>query len=106
MIPSLEELRAQCRIDVDDGADDALLTLYAAAARGKAEKYLNLPLFDESVPEDTDKGMVINAGVKLAIMLAVGHWYENREETREGQLSEIPMGFNSLLDDYRWGPGT
>ncbi|WP_174868168.1 head-tail connector protein [Pectobacterium polaris] len=106
MIPSLEELRAQCRIDADDSSEDMLLTIYAESGRDKVEKYLNLPLFDTSVPEGADKGMVINARVKLAIMLAVGHWYENREQTREGQLSEIPMGFYSLLDDYRWRPGT
>jgi hypothetical protein len=32
MVPSLEQLRMQCRIDDDDTSGDALLTLMAAAA--------------------------------------------------------------------------
>ena len=34
---------------------------------------------------------------KLAIKLLVGHWYENREETTELVLSEIPVGVNNIL---------
>ena len=106
MIPSIEELKGQCKIDLDDNSEDSLLTLYGTAAKEKAEKFLNMQLFDSEVPDDVDNGMVINASVKLAIMLAVGHWYENREDSTELNLSAIPLGFNSLLRDYRRGPGT
>ncbi|WP_431221721.1 head-tail connector protein [Serratia sp. L9] len=104
MTPSLDELRAQCRIDEDD--DEALLTIYAEAARDLAQEYLNLPLFDTEVPEDVDEGVIIEGKVKLAIMLAVGHWYENRESSSETQLHEVPMGFYHLLKGKRKSPGT
>lgn len=104
MTPSLGELQLQCRIDGND--DDELLTIYAAAAKDLAQEYLNLPLFDTEVPEDVDEGVVIGGKVKLAIMLAVGHWYENRENSSETQLHEVPMGFYDLLKGKRKGPGT
>ncbi|CAI1004102.1 TPA: head-tail connector protein [Serratia fonticola] len=49
MKPSIKQLRLQCRLDDDDDSDDELLTLYAGAARRKAENYTNRKLYDESV---------------------------------------------------------
>ena len=46
MVPSLEQLRMQCRIDDDDTSGDALLTLMAAAARKRAENFINRKLYD------------------------------------------------------------
>lgn len=102
MIPTTEELRAQCRVDIPD--DDALLALYANAARRRAENYINRPLFDDAVPEDQAEGLIISDDIKLAIMLAVGHWYEHRSDVSEGQYNTIPLGFKSLLDPYRFIP--
>lgn len=106
MIPSIIELKGQCHIDLDDESEDALLNLYGQAAREKAEKFMNMRLFDLEVPENVENGMVINASVKLAIMLAVGHWYENREDSTALSLQTVPLGFHSILNDYRRGPGT
>lgn len=104
MTPSLDELRLQCRIDGD--TEDGLLTIYADAAKDLAQEYLNLPLFDERVPEDVDEGVVIAGKVKLAIMLAVGYWYENRETTSEEKLYQAQLGFYDLLKGKRKRPGT
>jgi len=39
--------------------------------------------------------------VQMAVMLLVGHWYQNRESVGErGQ--EIPMGFDMLISSMRW----
>ena len=38
-----------------------------------------------------------------AIMLLVGHWYLNREETHEKRLSNIPNGVESLIQQIRPG---
>ena len=38
------------------------------------------------------------------IMLAVGHWYENREDTADVQKVSIPLGFKALLEPYRFIP--
>lgn len=98
MTPSLDELRAQCRIDNE--LQDGLLTTYAEAAIEKAELFMNLSLYETEIPEDEDNGMLITPLIKLAIMLAVGWWYDNPDQT------EPPPEFYKLLRDYRRGPGT
>lgn len=45
----------------------------------------------DSVPRD----------IKLAMLLMVAHYYENREATSPVQLNDIPMGVNALLAPYR-----
>ncbi len=104
MKPSIKQLRLQCRLDDDNDSDDELLTLYAGAARRKAENFTNRTLYDESIPEGQSEGLLVSDDVMLAIMLAVGHWYENREDTADIQKVSIPLGFKALLEPYRFIP--
>jgi len=40
---------------------------------------------------------------KHAIILLVGHWYENREASTGLRLNEVPMGYDALVTNYkRW----
>ncbi|HAX3559374.1 TPA: phage gp6-like head-tail connector protein, partial [Escherichia coli] len=59
MMPTLEELRVQCRIDDDNEQENSLLMMYLAAAREEAEKFLNRTLYDETVSEQDATGLVI-----------------------------------------------
>lgn len=43
-----------------------------------------------------DAASDVPAGIKLAIKMLVGHWYENREATG-GKIGEIPLGVAELL---------
>ena len=97
-LPTIEELRQQCRIDTEDEDEDVLLLGYLSAAKEKAGNYLNRTLHDDSVPDDDSNGIVITPIIKLALMLAVGFWYDTRE------LKKIPQGFYELLGDYRISP--
>lgn len=100
----LETLRAQCRIDGDDSAEDKLLLLYFGAARKKAENLTNCKLYDREtdMPETDSYGLVIEDDILLALLLLVGHWYENREQVSVGNtVTSFPFGFESLLDPYR-----
>lgn len=103
----LETLRAQCRIDSADSTEDELLLLYFGAARKKAENLTNRKLFDSKadVPEADSYGLVIEDDILLALLLLVGHWYENREQVSVGStITSFPFGFESLLDPYRLIP--
>lgn len=104
MVPSLEQLRMQCRIDEDDTSSDALLTLMSAAARKRAENLINRTLYDEQVPETDPDGLKISEDICLALMLLVGHWNESREEATDVKKMSIPYGFASLLEPYRFIP--
>jgi uncharacterized phiE125 gp8 family phage protein len=42
-------------------------------------------------------------GVRNAILMLVGHWYERRLAADAGSLNEIPFGVKALLDSRKWG---
>jgi uncharacterized phiE125 gp8 family phage protein len=39
--------------------------------------------------------------IRHALMLLIGHWYDNREQSGMDELSNIPFGFESLLNMHR-----
>jgi len=43
----------------------------------------------------------IPGDIILAMLLMIGHWYENREAVSVVQLNQIPMGAAALLGPYR-----
>ncbi|STN17309.1 putative prophage head-tail adaptor [Escherichia coli] len=93
MAAIVEKLRAQCRIDTDDATDDELLMLYFRAACRKAENFINRKLYEETVPEGDPEGVLIADDVLLALMLLVGHWYENRGKFLRCQQGTSPVWF-------------
>jgi hypothetical protein len=45
-------------------------------------------------------GLVIEDDIKLALMLLVSHWYENREPVSSDSVNTIPFGF-TILKQHR-----
>jgi len=43
----------------------------------------------------------VPAVLKTAILMIVAHWYENREASAAGSLSEIPFGASMLIAPFR-----
>lgn len=43
----------------------------------------------------------VPTAIKHAILLMVGHWYENREAVTETKVTDLPMAVASLLNPYR-----
>lgn len=50
------------------------------------------------------EGVLIADDVLLALMLLVGHWHENRENSSDVSKAPVPFGFSSLLEPYRFIP--
>lgn len=42
--------------------------------------------------------------IKHAVLLMIGHWYENREAATETRMSDLPMAVDALLYPYRNWP--
>jgi hypothetical protein len=59
----------------------------------KAENFINRNLYEDEVPETDPDGLVIADDILLALMLLVGHWYENREEASDAAKS-IPLALH------------
>ncbi|MCX8641677.1 MULTISPECIES: head-tail connector protein [unclassified Gilliamella] len=101
--PTLDEIKNQCRIDNDD--EDNLLNIYLKAAISRAQNYTNRIFYEDKIPEDANSSaMLVEPDVKIAILLAVGYWYQQREDVTSEQLYSVPLGFNALLNSYRYIP--
>lgn len=108
---SLEEARFHLRAEPDYPAEQ--IALYLAAAEEAAQEFLNRRVFadqgslDAAVLLDTagDFPMVVNNGIKVAVLLILGHLHANRENASPTKLEAIPMGAHSFLWPYRKGLG-
>lgn len=83
----LEDVKAWLRISFDD-EDDILASTIEAA-----EGYVS------------EIGVALAAPVppalKQALLLLIGHWWENREAVIEGDFRKVPLGFEALIAPYR-----
>lgn len=60
----------------------------------------------QSLAKRTHRGMVINDQIKAAVLLTLGHLYENREDVVAGvAVTELPTGAKCLLRPHRAIPG-
>ena len=58
-----------------------------------------------SLPGDSPQDAALPARVKAAILLVLGHLYQNRSNTVEKNLSEIPLGAAALLSPLKLRKG-
>lgn len=94
LLPTLVKLKAQCRIDENNNLEDELLITYLMAAKKRAENYINRTIYENDVPDKDPDGLALSADIELALLLAVDHFYENRDPTT------VPAGFKALLEPY------
>lgn len=106
MLLKMEEIKAQLRLDEDFTDEDSLLELMGQAVQSRTENFLNRRLYATAVdlPEDDPDGLVMPDEVKLALLLLVTHFYENRSTVTEVEKLELPMSFNWLVGPYRYIP--
>ena len=39
--------------------------------------------------------------IRHALMMLIGHWYDHREQTALDELSNVPYGYDQLLNMHR-----
>lgn len=102
---------AKRHLRVDGAEEDALIQIYAEAAETAAVDFLNRNVYatqaelDEADEPPEALPMVINAAVRAAILLILGHLYANREDVVSTAVNKLPGGAHSLLFPYRVGMG-
>lgn len=122
---TLEEMKAHCRLELDETEEDALLQVYGRAARRKVEtrtarKLVRVVLPDDApddatgdldylrelLPADApENALPVTDDVKLAMLMLVAHWHRNREPVTEATAAgskSLPLAFEALTDPYRW----
>ena len=88
MILSVEEVKTHLRIQHDE--EDEYIGSLIAQAQAAAEDYCRVQ-FSDSAPEP----------VRLAAMLMVGHYYENRDNPDRQVYVTMRIAFENLLYPYR-----
>ena len=88
MILTIEEVKAHLRIQHDE--EDELIEGFIAQAQAVAEDYCRLQ-FEDTAPEP----------VRLAVLLMVSHYYENRDNPDRQVYMTMRIAFENLLYPYR-----
>lgn len=104
MLLTLAEIKQQCRIEPDFDEEDDLLSQAGHAAQIRTETRINRKLYAEEVPVTDPDGLVLPDDIKQAMLLLAGYWYENRVAVNDYEQSEAPLGYNWLVDPYRYIP--
>ena len=88
MLVSVDEVKTHLRIDQDE--EDLYLESLIRQAQAAAEDYCRVS-FEDDVPEP----------VRLAILLFVGFYYENRDLPDRTTYGTMRIAFQNLLYPYR-----
>ena len=88
MIVTIDEVKAHLRIEDDD--EDGYLESLIAQAQAVAEDFCRTQ-FSEAAPEP----------VRLAVLLFVSHYYENRDNPDRAVYGTMRIAFENLLYPYR-----
>lgn len=106
----LDIIKQHVRLELDDDSQDSLLESYAGAAWDQVQAQTGrtlyptkqeIPVDDEGEPTD-DHALVLNDALTTAMLLMIGHWFENRESVVIGTIAtELPMAVNSLIKPYQ-----
>ena len=102
---TLEEICQQLQLDTEDlePSLESLLTNYSQAAIRTIEVELNCTLYEKEsdIPDTETKGIVFFFFLKIAQLLIVADWYQNREDTSRAYLYQIPFSAHNMLIKQR-----
>lgn len=88
MVVTIDEVKTHLRIQY--GEEDAYLSSLIAQAQAAAEDFCRVTFTDDA-PEP----------VRLAVLLMVSHYYENRDNSDKQVYITLRMAFENLLYPYR-----
>lgn len=106
MLLTMEEIKAQLRLDEDFDADDRHLQLLACAAQKRTETYLNRKLYapDETIPESDPDGLHLPDDIRLGMLMLICHFYENRSSVTEVEkldMRRVLAGLSARTGTFR-----
>ncbi|WP_334473918.1 head-tail connector protein [Arsenophonus sp. PmNCSU2021_1] len=95
MLLTLEEIKANCRLETDFHEEDAFLTLISQAVQQRTETHLNRKLYppDATIPPEDRNGLHLTADIKFGMLLLVTQYYENRSAISDIEKNQLPLGF-------------
>lgn len=106
----LSIIKPHVRLELDETDEDVLLETYATAAQRLVENRTGRTLYatEGEIPVDSegestdDSALVLDDDLTTAMLLLIGHWFENREAVVIGSsAAELPMAVEALISPYR-----
>ena len=100
-----EQVKHHCNIEQDFTEDDAWIDTGIKAAERYVEKWTRRRLYEKAddplYMADPD-ALLYGEDIEMAMLLLIGHWYENRETVSVGQAAtDIPFTVEALLQPYK-----
>lgn len=92
---TIEQIKAQCRIEQDFTAEDELLEMYGESAENTVLNLLNRTL--EDIVEQYGR---IPMPIKHATLLLVDNAYKERSPISPQNMSAVPYTFDLMLKPY------
>lgn len=100
MILTVDEVKAHLRIEDDD--ENTLIERLIAQSQAAAENFCRVTFGGTTTDEEGNEIEVEVPGpVKLAVMLMVSHYFENRDNPEKTIYTTMRMAFENLLYPYR-----
>ena len=122
---TLDQIKAHCRLELDDTEEDDTLQGFGRAAWRMVETHTGRKLIQVVLPEDAppdagtyddylrsllpanapENALPVTADVTLAMKMLVAHWYRNREAVTEATATgsrALPLAFEALVGPYNW----
>lgn len=100
MILTVEEVKSHLRIEDND--EDALIGRLIAQAQATAENFCRVTFGGTTTDDEGNEVEVeVPEPVKLAVMLMVSHYFENRDNPEKTIYTTMRMAFENLLYPYR-----
>ncbi|WP_407321770.1 head-tail connector protein [Dickeya ananatis] len=106
MLLTPDQIKRQLRLEPDYTDEDELLTLLGNAVQQRTETYLNRKLYPSAadIPDTDPDGLALSDDIRLAMLLLLTHWYENRSSVSDFEKAEVPQGYAWIVGPYRYIP--
>lgn len=97
MLLNLPEVRLHLNLGSDEESD-TLLSNLILASESYTQEYCARKFYepDATIPETDTTGITLPDCVKQAMLLLIGHFFENRESTTPLNIKVLPFGFEQL----------
>lgn len=103
MYITIDKVKKHLNIDADFLDDDNYITSLIEVAENVVERHIGYKLSDKVEANDG----CLPKGIEHAMLLLIGHFYNTREAVTFGTGTELPLGYNYLLDLFTnlecWG---
>ena len=98
MILSVDEVKTHLRIQHDE--EDAYIESLVKQAQAAAEEYCRVSFESEALDPAVEQAPIPET-VRLAVLLMVSHYYENRDNPEKQVYITMRMAFENLLYPHR-----